>query len=75
MTTLTLKSRINGNFKQHVGNFRSYNTYNVRVECEDNEQYDFEVDADTYGQACSIAESLAMEMYNDIIFIQVEQVA
>ena len=75
MTTLTMKSRISGSFKQHVGNLSSWNTYNVRVECEDNEHYDFEVDADSYGQACSIAESIAQEMYTDIIFIQVEQVA
>jgi hypothetical protein len=53
----------------------SYNTYNVTVACEDNEYYEFEVDADSYGEACSIAESRAMEMYIDIIYITVDQAA
>lgn len=70
-----MKSKIRNNFTQHVGNLSSSNTYNVTVECEDNEYYDFEVDANSYGEACSIAESIAQEMYVDIIFIQVQQVA
>ena len=70
-----MKSKIRNNFTQHVGNLCSSNTYNVTVECEDNEYYDFEVDANSYGEACSIAESIAQEMYVDIIFIQVQQVA
>lgn len=75
MTTISMKSKIRNNFTQHVGNLSSSNTYNVTVECEDNEYYDFEVDANSYGEACSIAESIAQEMYVDIIFIQVQQVA
>ena len=70
-----MKSRVRNSFRQHVCNFRSQNTYNVTVECEDNEYYNFEVDADSYGEACTIAESRAMEMYVDIIYIVVEQAA
>ena len=75
MTTISMKTQFRNNFKQHIGNLNSWNTYNVTVECEDNEYYEFEVDADTYGEACTIAESRAMEMYVDIIYISVEQVA
>jgi len=75
MTTLMMKSRKRNRFNQHIGNLRSQNLYNVTVECEDNEYYNFEVEADTYGEACSIAESRAMEMYVDIIFMEVEHVA
>ena len=75
MTTLTMKSRNRNSFYQHIGNLRTKNTYNVTVECEDNEYYNFEVDADTYGEACTIAESRAMEMYVDISYIVVELAA
>lgn len=60
---------------RHIGNICSTNTYYVTVECEGNESYSFEVDADSYGEACTIADSMAQDMYVDIIFIQVEQVA
>ena len=62
-------------FRQHLGRMTSYNTYNVTVVCEDNEYYEFEVDADSYGEACSIAESRAMEMYINILYITVDQAA
>jgi len=75
MTTLAMNSKFNNNFTQHIGNLSSWNTYNVTVECEDNEYYQFEVDADSYGEACMIAESRAMEMYVDILYIIVEQAA
>ena len=75
MTTITMKSEIHSRIKQHIGNLSSFNTYGVQVECEDNEHYDFEVDANSYGEACTIAESMAHEMYVDILYIQVEQVA
>jgi|GEM_PF-2162714 len=75
MTTLAMNSKFNNSFKQHIGNLSSWNTYNVTVECEDNEFYQFEVDADSYGEACTIAESRAMEMYVDILYIIVEQAA
>lgn len=73
MTTTFMTSPLRDTFRQHVGNLSSSNTYSVSVECEDNEHYDFEVDADSYGEACTIAESIAQEMYVDIIFIQVER--
>lgn len=69
-----MSSRLRNKFS-HLGNICSSNTYYVTVECEDNEHYNFEVDADSYGEACSIADSIAQDMYIDIIFIQVEQVA
>ncbi len=75
MITVSMKSQFHSRFCQHVGNLVSQNTYNVTVECEDNEFYEFEVDADSYGEACTIAESRAMEMYMDIIYITVEQAA
>lgn len=75
MITVSMKSQFRSRFYQHVGNLGSQNTYNVTVECEDNEFYEFEVDADSYGEACTIAESRAMEMYVDIIYITVEQAA
>ncbi len=56
MTTISMKSQFRNSVKQHIGNISSWNTYNVTVECEDNEYYEFEVDADTYGEACTIAE-------------------
>lgn len=75
MTTVAMTSQLRSNFRQHVGRFNSWNIYNVTVNCEDNEYYDFEVSADSYGEACTIAESLAQEMYNDIVLIQIEQAA
>ena len=74
MTTVALSSRMRNNFS-HIGNICSTNTYYVTVECEDNEHYDFEVDADSYGEACAIADSIAQDMYINIRFIQVELVA
>lgn len=56
----------------HLGNICSMNTYNVTVECEDNEHYEFEVDADSYGEACSIADSIAQDMCINVQFIQVQ---
>lgn len=67
-----MTSRLRHNIR-HIGNICSSNTYYVTVECEDNEFYYFEVDADSYGEACTIADSLAQDMYIDIRFIQVEQ--
>ncbi|MBP3756281.1 MAG: hypothetical protein J6I61_03270 [Prevotella sp.] len=75
MTTVSMKYQTRNSFKQHVGNISSWNTYNVTVECEENEHYDLEVDANTYGEACAIAESIAQEKFVDILYIQVEQVA
>jgi hypothetical protein len=75
MTTTSLTSLNRKSFRRYYGSKRSYNTYNVTVECEDNEYYEFEVDADSYGEACAIAETRAMEMYVDIIYITVEQAA
>lgn len=69
-----MTSRLRHNIR-HIGNICSSNTYYVTVECEDNEFYYFEVDADSYGEACTIADSLAQDMYIDIRFIQVEQYA
>jgi hypothetical protein len=75
MTTTTMTSHHRHSFRQHLGRITSYNTYNVTVACEDNEYYEFEVDADSYGEACSIAESRAMEMYINILYITVDQAA
>lgn len=74
MTTITMTSKLRHHY-HHIGNICSSNTYQVTVECEDNEQYHFEVDAESYGEACAIADSMAQDMYVDIHFIQVEQVA
>lgn len=71
MTTIAMSSRMRQH-RHHIGNICSTNTYNVTVECEDNEQYNFEVDANSYGEACVIADSMAQDMYVDIHFIQVE---
>ena len=69
-----MKSRMNRNFT-HLGNICSMNSYFVTVECEDNEHYEFEVDADSYSEACSIADSLAQDMCCNILYIQVQQAA
>ena len=74
MTTIAMKSMMNRN-RTHVGNICSSNTYYVTVECEDNDQYDFEVDADSYGEACAIADSIAQDMYINVQYIQVQQIA
>lgn len=75
MTTIAMKSRMNRDIFQRRGNICSMNTYYCTVECEDNEQHSFEVDADSYGEACAIADSLAQELCANIQLIQVQQLA
>lgn len=74
MTTIAMSSKLRHGLS-HMGNICSSNTYYVTVECEDNEYYNFEVDADSYGEACTIADGIAQDMYINILFIMVEQVA
>ncbi|MBQ6188788.1 MAG: hypothetical protein IJK45_01280 [Bacteroidaceae bacterium] len=74
MTTIAMTSRLYHSVS-HIGNICSSSTYHVTVECEDNEFYYFEVDADSYGEACTIADSMAQDMYINIRFILVEQIA
>lgn len=69
-----MKSKMNRNLT-HLGNICSINTYNVLVESEDNEHYEFEVDADSYSEACSIADSIAQDMCINIQYIQVQVAA
>lgn len=75
MTALTMTTSSISRNSRYNRYRRSTNSYSVTVECEDNEYYEFDVDAESYGEACSIAERRAMEMYVDIIYIQVEQTA
>lgn len=71
MTTIAMTSKMNRN-RHNSRNAFSKNTYYVTVECEDNEQHTFEVDAKSYAEAYAIAGKRAMACYNDIIFIDVQ---
>lgn len=71
MTTIAMTSKMNRN-RFNTGNVFNKNTYYVTVECEDNEQHNFEVDAESYNEAYAIAGQRAMANYNDIIFIDVQ---
>ncbi len=74
MTTIAMTSKMNQTH-YNSGNEFSMNTYYVIVECEDNEQHTFEVDAKSYNEAYAIAGKRAMALYNDIIFINVQLTA
>ena len=45
--------------------------YNVVINCEDGEYYEYEVEADTFAKATEIAEGMAMDLMADITFIEV----
>ena len=47
------------------------NIYNVVVNCEDGEYYEYEVEADTFAKATEQAEQMAMDLMADITFIEV----
>ncbi len=47
------------------------NIYNVVVNCEDGEYYEYEVEADTFAEATKIAEDMANDLMADITFIEV----
>ena len=54
-------------------NKRSYpgNLYQVIVNTEEGESYEYEVEADTFAEATKIAEGLANDLMTDITFIEV----
>ncbi len=51
------------------------NIYNVIVNCEDGEYYEYEVEADTFAKATEQAEQMAMDLMADITFIEVYKTA
>ena len=51
------------------------NIYNVVVNCEDGEFYEYEVEADTFAEATEIAEDMANDLMADITFIEVYKAA
>ena len=57
--------RIN-NHRRYPGNF-----YNVVVNTEEGESYEYEVEADTFAEATAQAEELANSLMADITFIEV----
>ena len=51
------------------------NIYNVVINCEDGEYYEYEVEADTFAKATEIAEGMANDLMADITFIEVYKAA
>ncbi len=51
------------------------NLYTVYVNTEDGESYEYEVEADTFSEACKQAEEMAYSIYTDITYIEVYQFA
>ena len=51
------------------------NIYNVVVNCEDGEYYEYEVEADTFAEATKQAEDMALDLMADITFIEVYKAA
>jgi hypothetical protein len=47
------------------------NLYQVIVNTEEGEHYEYEVEADTFAKATEIAEGLANDLMTDITFIEV----
>lgn len=45
------------------------------VNTEDGESYEYEVEADTFSEACKQAEEMAYSIYTDITYIEVYQFA
>ena len=45
--------------------------YNVVINCEDGEFYEYEVEADTFAEATEIAENMALDLMADITYIEV----
>ncbi|MBO5626783.1 MAG: hypothetical protein J5953_13480 [Prevotella sp.] len=71
MTHVKLESK---SFSGRRGRFtESYNLYKVVINGEDGEYYEYEVEADSYGEASTIGESLAAGLL-DIQYIEVYQV-
>ncbi len=54
------------NKRYYPGNF-----YQVIVNTEEGESYEYEVEADTFAEATKIAENLAYEVLADITYIEV----
>ena len=54
------------NKRYYPGNF-----YQVIVNTEEGESYEYEVEADTFAEATKIAEGLANDLMTDITFIEV----
>jgi phosphoribosylformylglycinamidine (FGAM) synthase PurS component len=51
------------------------NIYNVVINCEDGEYYEYEIEADTFAQATEIAEQMANDLMADITYIEVYKAA
>ena len=47
------------------------NIYNVVINSEDGEYYEYEVEADTFAKATEIAENMAMDLMADITYVEV----
>ena len=47
------------------------NLYQVLINTEEGEQYEYEVEADTFAKATEIAEEMANDMLTDIPYIEV----
>ena len=47
------------------------NIYNVVINCENGEYYEYEVEADTFAEATKQAEEMALDLMADITFIEV----
>ena len=50
------------------------NIYNVIVNCEGGEYYEYDVEADTFAKATEIAESMANDLMADITYVEVYKV-
>ena len=68
-TLVFTHSRLNSK-RFYPGNF-----YNVVVNCEDGEYYEYEVEADTFAKATEQAEQMAMDLMADITYIEVYKTA
>ena len=54
------------NMRYYPGNF-----YQVVVNTEDGESYEYEVEADSFAEATKVAEGFANDLMTDITFIEV----
>ena len=52
----------------------SYNLYRAVINGEDGECLDYEIEADSYGEASAKAEMLAADAMVDITFIEIYQI-
>jgi hypothetical protein len=64
-TSVFTHSRLHGK-RYYAGNL-----YTVRVNGEDNEYYEFEVEADTFAEATELAENMAYDLMVNVTYVEV----